>query len=239
MKNNRPPQKQVNRLSNYSSTCQEMFKSFSIQPIRNIEHVLICKKLLIEKIMGTRHLVPITEAFEKMLADPSAFWFGPRNVIEKNKNYVQFVAYVLIKYKEQFLCYQRSKHSSEQRLKNQYSIGFGGHISLKDARLTNATLDIKRTIEAGAIREVREELNIETHVIKRKLSLLHSRYNVVDTVHCGLVEIWDIEAPDVKVNDSSLNLIGFKSLTELSVLVDLETWSKLLVQNLSNMNLYV
>jgi len=203
-------------------------------PVKDVEHILLCNSGRIQEIMGENVIIPISRKLNTMLADPSTFWFGPRNLIETDTNYVQLVSYVIIEHNHRILCYQRGNDSSEQRLKNKLSIGLGGHISLNDARLTNGILDVMKTIKAGAAREVREELEVHKVIASKKLVLLHSRLNVVDAVHCGFVEVWKIESSQVATKEKSLKTVGFQSLSELAAMKGFETWSKLLIQYLSN-----
>lgn len=205
------------------------------QPPKDTEHVLLCDSGRIQKIMGENVIIPISREIISMLAKPSTFWLGPRNHSETDPKYVQLISYVLIEHDSQILCYQRGDDSLEQRLKNMLSIGFGGHISLKDVRITNGVLDVMKTIKAGASREVREELEIHRVVARKELVLLHSKLNAVDEVHCGFVEVWKIESPQVTTKEKSLKTIGFKTLSELANMQGFETWSTLLIQHLNHM----
>lgn len=206
----------------------------SKQQVNDTEHVLLCESSHIQGVMGNSAITPISRKMVIRFAEPSSFWFGPRNLIETDMKYVQLVSYVIIEHDSQILCYQRGHASSEQRLKNKLSIGLGGHISLTDARFTHGILDIMKTIKSGAAREVEEELEIPKVVARKKYFLLHSRLNAVDKVHCGLVEIWNLETPQVAIKDESLSIIGFKSLSELATTQGFETWSMLLIQHLNN-----
>lgn len=203
-------------------------------PVKDIEHVLLCDSNRIQKIMGESVIIPISRKLITMLADASTFWFGPRNLIETYTTYIQLVSYVVIEHDHRILCYRRGDDSSEQRLKNKLSIGLGGHISLKDVSITDGIFDVMKTIKAGAAREVREELDGLKVVARKKLALLHSRLNTVDEVHCGLVEVWKIESPQVATKEKSLKTIGFKSLSELSAMQGFESWSTLLMQYLND-----
>lgn len=205
-------------------------------PFTGAEHVLLCDSGWIQEIMGKNVLIPISGKLVSKLRDPSAFWFGPRHLIETDTRYVQLVSYVIIEHDDRILCYQRGDDSTEQRLKNKLSIGLGGHISLKDARTTNGILDVVKTIKAGAKREVREELEVHKIVASKKLVLLHSRLNAVDTVHCGFVDVWKVESSQVATKEYSLKTKGFKSLPELAAMQGFESWSTLLIQHLNNTN---
>ena len=144
------------------------------------------------------------------------------------------VSYVLIAHSDRFLCYQRGNASSEERLREKLSIGLGGHISLTDTRVTLGTLDVMKTIKAGAAREVAEELESYNVTARNKLALLHSRKNPVDKVHCGVVEVWNVESPHVTIKDKCLSIVGFKTLPELAAMEGFETWSTLLIPHLSS-----
>lgn len=200
-----------------------------------IEHVLLCEASRIQDIMGAKELIPLSKSLVTEFADAGSFWFGPRNLVETDERYIQLVSYVLIAHGDRFLCYQRGHESSEERLREKLSIGLGGHISLTDTRAILGTLDVMKTIKAGATREVAEELETSKVTARKKLALLHSRENAVDTVHCGLVEIWHVESPHVTIKDKSLQLIGFKSLPELTAMQGFETWSTLLIQHLNSL----
>ena len=204
------------------------------QPVNGAEHVLLCDRCWIQEIMGDNVLIPISRKLITRLADPSAFWFGPRHLIETDTKYVQLISYVIIEHDSRILCYQRGDDSSEQRLKNKLSIGLGGHVSLTDARTTNGILDIAKTIKAGAAREVREELEVHKIVARKKLVLLHSNLTAVDEVHCGFVEVWQVESPQVATREKSLKTIGFKPLSEIVGIQGFESWSTLLIQHLNS-----
>ncbi len=198
------------------------------------EHVLLCEASRIQDIMGAKELIPISKSLISEFADAGSFWFGPRNLVEADERYLQLVSYVLIAHSDRFLCYQRGHASCEERLREKLSIGLGGHISLTDKRATFGTLDVMKTIKAGAAREVSEELETPKVAERKKLALLHSRENAVDMVHCGLVEIWHLESPQLTIKDKSLKVIGFKSLSELAVMQGFETWSTLLIRHLNS-----
>jgi predicted NUDIX family phosphoesterase len=202
------------------------------QPVFNAEHVLLCVSSHLLEIMGNNEITPLSRKLVTRFADPGCFWFGPRNLIENDTKFVQIVSYIIIEHDGKLLCYQRGHNSSEQRLKDKFSIGLGGHVSLTDTRVTHGTLDVMKTITAGAIREVGEELESYDVAARKKHFLLHSRLNAVDTVHCGLVELWNLKTPQVAIKDKSLNIIGFKTLSELAAMQGVETWSTLLIQHL-------
>lgn len=204
------------------------------QSLKDTEHVLLCKRGWIRDIMGGNVLIPISRKIVTKLADPSAFWLGPRHLIETNTNYIQLVSYVIIEHDSRILCYQRGSDAAEPRLKNMLSIGLGGHISLPDTRITKGSLDVLKTIKAGAAREVWEELKVRKVVTSKQLVLLHPRLNAVDEVHCGFVEQWTLESPQAVTKEKSLNTIGFKSLSELIAMQGFETWSTLLIRHLNS-----
>ena len=206
------------------------------QPPNHTEHILLCDSSRIQEIMGDNVIIPISRGLISMLANPSIFWFGPRNQIETDTRFVQFVSYVVIEHDCKILCYQRGDDSLEQRLKNMLSIGLGGHISLKDVRITRGVLDVMKTIKAGTSREVREELEVHKVLASKEFVLLHSRLNPVDEVHCGFVEVWKIKSPQVATKEKSLKTIGFKTLSELANMQGFETWSRLLIQHLNHMS---
>lgn len=198
------------------------------------EHVLLCEASRIQGIMGAKELIPLSKSLVVEFADAGAFWFGPRCLIETDERYIQLVAYVLIAHGNRFLCYKRGHASSEDRLRGKLSVGWGGHISLIDTRVTHGSLDVMNTIKAGAAREVTEELAPPKVTARKKFALLHSRKNAVDTVHCGVVEIWHVESPQVTIKDKSLSIVGFKTLPELAAMQGFETWSTLLIRHLSS-----
>ena len=71
---------------------------------------------------------------------------------EGNPAFQQLIPYVLIANKEQNKFYACQRIAGDKRLKNKWSIGFGGHINPCDGYVD--------VIRAGLLRELEEELNL-------------------------------------------------------------------------------
>lgn len=120
-------------------------------------------------------------------------WYIPRSNCETNPDFRQLLPYVVIMdHNGNILCYNRPlKKGGEGRLAGNFSIGFGGHVELRDWRRAPWV-----TCFAAAERELREELYMEDTengvdpqdlLFHTLAALILSNDTDVDSVHLGLV----------------------------------------------------
>ena len=174
--------------------------------IPNDQVVPFCKKSLIDKI----------------------FFVDRYDEAEGNPDYIQVIPYVAVRYKDKILVGERS--SSEERLNDYLTIGFGGHMGKEDS-----------TLESCAIREMQEELGL---IIKRKnleyCGALYTDITPVSAEHLCLFYVLEInreQKNSIKLNNEH-KAIRFKTLEFCLDNIDkFEIWSQIIVRSLANDNI--
>lgn len=85
-------------------------------------------------------------------------WFGPRSYIEGDANFLQVIPYGVIRDPWcNILGYNRAASAGEQRLAGRFSIGFGGHVEIKDWR---PDLTLPNALALTLEREIAEEVEL-------------------------------------------------------------------------------
>lgn len=107
--------------------------------------------------------------------------FLPRYLMEEDIRYKQIIPYLIFHYKNKYFLMQRTAHATEQRLKNKYSLGIGGHIRKED--MGNGSL-----ID-WAHREFHEEVNYSGKIVAQPLGILNDDSSDVGKVHLGFAFI--------------------------------------------------
>lgn len=120
--------------------------------------------------------------------------FAPRSGVENRVEFRQIIPYVILRNKNSVAMYVRTSQGAEKRLHRLSSIGFGGHVEIKDIVLDeDDLLHVQRTIEKAAIREIREEIKYAAVISKETIGFIADDRDLVNRVHLGIVEIWDLE----------------------------------------------
>lgn len=148
--------------------------------------------------------------------------YEERNKVETDTSVLQLIPYVSVFVgPKKLLAYRRS--GSEGRLRDYYSIGFGGHV--KECE--------KACIECAIEREMLEELGLSIYRSRLRLvGLIYDPSTEVSSVHLGLhytymlfsTELNQLK-PSAEVQD--LAAYNFEDLVRLK----LENWSELCVNN--------
>ncbi|MDD2716297.1 MAG: hypothetical protein PHW04_10450 [Candidatus Wallbacteria bacterium] len=151
-----------------------------------------------------------------------------RGSVENDPNYKQIIPYALLTHDKKVCIYKRGKQLSEERLKFNYSLGFGGHISFEDSNLFNSTY------KEGMLREVNEELKLNSHYQEKIVGLINDDSNDVGKVHLGIVHVFNLTSPEVRKKEKSINEV---SVVDISFVKDnynmFETWSQICIDNAS------
>ncbi len=161
-------------------------------------------------------------------------WIGPRPHLEEDEHFKQIIPYVILSHQGKVAVYQRTKKGGESRLHNLNSIGFGGHIDAFDlAYDADGTINLDKTIETSAQREIDEELNISDIVSKTQLGYILDNSNPVGRVHIGVVERWELSTDEVHSNEDEIKVLGLFDLNELKQMTDtMENWSEHIIKGL-------
>lgn len=145
--------------------------------------------------------------------------FLPRAPMETNPLYKQIIPYLVFKHQERYFLMQRKAKATEQRLKNKYTLGIGGHIRQEDMT-SNDIFDWAR-------REFDEEVAYTGTLTITPLGLLNDDSNEVGKVHIGLVLLVEGDSAEIAVK-SELENGQLLTLTECETYYDaMETWSQL------------
>jgi predicted NUDIX family phosphoesterase len=167
------------------------------------------------------------EHYLSALLQPRHFSFRPRSEVETDPGFKQIIPYVVLRCGDQVYHYTRGKKGTESRLRALRSIGVGGHISAADAE---GTADPYR---AGLMRELEEEIYIETAYREQCVGLINDDSTPVGQVHLGFVHVLELEVPRVRRREEALTEDGFAPLMELRGRLDeFETWSRFALEAL-------
>lgn len=183
------------------------------------ENILVIKR---NKLFGTsafQGLAPIQENFFDLVESQKEFL--PRPAMEEDPLYKQIIPYLIFQYQDRYFLMQRKSTSSEQRLKNKYSLGIGGHMRQEDMQQA-------KTIFDWAHREFQEEIDYQGTFTIKTLGMLNDDSNPVGQVHVGLVLLLQGDSDAIKVR-SELKSGQLLSIPELKAHYnDMESWSQII-----------
>jgi predicted NUDIX family phosphoesterase len=164
---------------------------------------------------------PRAEHYLPRLLDPSKLSYRPRSEVETDPSFKQIVPYVVLRHGDQVFHYTRGKGGTESRLHALRSIGVGGHISSDDRTL------FETPYREALLREVAEEVQIDTTYTERCIGLLNDDSTPVGQVHLGIVHVFELAEPQVRRREQVLTRTGFAPISELrSQREEFETWSQ-------------
>jgi predicted NUDIX family phosphoesterase len=144
--------------------------------------------------------------------------FHPRSLMETDPTYKQIIPYLVFTHQGRFFLMQRQGHASEQRLKNKFSLGIGGHVRKEDLTATD--------IMGWAKREFNEEVYYEGTYTVKPLGILNDDTNPVGEVHLGLVLLIEGTTEMISVR-SELKSGSLYSLNECEAFYpQMEGWSQ-------------
>jgi predicted NUDIX family phosphoesterase len=194
---------------------------------RTREETILCVPSTLALLGDVRGFWAVSREELAELLDPSHAWFGPRRVLEDNPAFRQLIPYVVVAHGTSVAYYRRGAKGQETRLRGLLSVGFGGHVSLRDVVLTELGLDVAGTLERAARRELSEEIRSAPVLRKTTIGLLCDSATAVSRVHLGIVELWRIETAEVTTNESEIHDCGFADVGALRARADeMEDWSK-------------
>lgn len=162
------------------------------------------------------------------LLDPKHFSFLPRSRAEEDRTFKQLIPYVVLKNRDQVFHYTRGQGAGEKRLRASRSIGIGGHINpIDDA-------PGEHPYRQGMLREIAEEVRIETPYRESFLDFINDDAIPVGQVHLGIVHVFELEEPKVQRREADLLRAGFAPIAELLREKEgFETWSQFVLEELA------
>lgn len=160
-----------------------------------------------------------TKTVLETIADHKEFKLRP--AMEEDPSYKQIIPYLIFKYQDHYFLMQRKSTSSEQRLKNKYSLGIGGHMRQED-------MGQAATIFDWAKREFEEEIDYSGNLTISTLGVLNDDSNPVGQVHLGLVLLLEGDSADIKVRSELKSGQLVTAIECLDYYQDLESWSQII-----------
>lgn len=152
--------------------------------------------------------------------------FHPRSLMEIDQAYKQIIPYLVFTYQNNFFLMQRKSKSSEQRLKNKYSLGIGGHIRKEDLGSEN--------IIDWSKREFEEEIDYQGTFSIEPVGILNDDSNDVGKVHLGFVFLLKGNSDKISVK-SELKMGKLMKIDSCSEFYEnMETWSQIVFSHLKN-----
>ena len=168
---------------NYSDKeIDNCLKESEYTPKYNGEKVLVFKKeLLTEEFLFQGMLTGEKASIIKnKILVPENLFYIDRDIAENDLNYKQVIPYCVFTKNDQLFMYQRSKHGSENRLHDLWSIGVGGHVNPCDGNNVE-------TIGNACKREIEEEVEFSDPHSVRLVGVINDDSSTVNAVHFGVV----------------------------------------------------
>ena len=138
-----------------------------------------------------------------------------RGDMEDDPSFKQLISYCLLENeKGEILVYERLSGGGEERLHGQSSIGVGGHMN----DVTGAD-SINEVLRVNAQRELEEEVGLSN--------------NDVGKVHMGVVFKITVQSNDVEAKETDTLKIKWIEQGDIHSYEDFETWSALILQDIS------
>ncbi len=198
------------------------------------EQVLVIPTSEFHAIGHFQGFSPDVDAYLPALFESNSLSYRPRSEMEQDPSYKQLIPYVLFRYTDDsgnklLFQYTRGGGQGETRLHAKRSVGIGGHISTEDAA-AGTTQDVYRE---GLLRELGEEVVIETAFTEKQVGLINDDETPVGKVHLGVVHLFDVEHPNVHPREDEILNAYFLPVDEiLSQLDEFESWSQIVVKAL-------
>ena len=177
------------------------------------------------RFQGFRPFDPVVFA---MLLEPAHLEYRPRDLAETDPSFKQLIPYVILRHRGNLFHYTRGAAGAEARLRARRSIGIGGHISAAE---DSTAADPYR---AGMLRELFEEVQLDTPFRERMFGLINDDSTPVGTVHLGVVHLLDLDEPAVRPREAAIAEAGFAPLAELLRSGEVfESWSRFAMEALA------
>ena len=105
--------------------------------------------------------------------------------------------------------------------------------SLRKIVLADAAGTAALPILEGLLRELAEEVVIDTNFRDRCVGLINDDETPVGQVHLGVVHIYDVEEPAVRPREADILDAGFRPVAEILAELDgFESWSQIAMRAL-------
>lgn len=149
-----------------------------------------------------------------------------RSSVEQDPSYKQVIPYLIFKFRDTYFVMKRRSTASEQRLKDKYTIGIGGHIRRED--IDNATLF------DWARREFDEEVCYQGKVTVKPLGLINDERDAVGQVHIGYAFLLEGDSDQIAIRAEHKEgyLLTFEECK--AMYPSMESWSQFVIDYLES-----
>ncbi|MGQ9504814.1 MAG: phosphoesterase [Thermogutta sp.] len=198
------------------------------------ERVLVVPTALFRQVGYFQGFNSEVSRYISHLFNASEMSFRPRAEVEPNPEFKQLIPYVIICYEKEgtwhLFSYTRGSGQGEARLHRKRSIGIGGHISANDAE------DRDDLIMRGVMRELNEEVIIDTPYKMECVGLINDDTTNVGSVHLGIVYRCIVSRPAVRPREKDIVSHGFSPVGDLmKYWNEMETWSQIALKGFFGM----
>lgn len=196
----------------------------------NLRLILATETEGLPSSFSSTQFIPMPHGQAIQTLEEAGLWLGPRPPLEEREDFRQIIPYIVLKSGSHFVRYTRTISGGESRLHGSYSLGVGGHVDLSDVVTTDGKIDLIRTLDGAAHREVVEELGEVDVVQKEWAGLLVENDSSVGRVHIGIIAIWNLAKLPESSAEDALAEITPRTATELTLDIErMETWSSMLI----------
>lgn len=198
------------------------------------EHVLVLPTSEFRALGHFQGFSPDLDTYLPALLDSTELSYRPRGQMEQDPSFKQLIPYMVFRHTgadgvPQLFQYTRGGGQGEKRLHAKRSVGIGGHISTDDAE-AGAIADVYRV---GMLRELAEEVILETAYTETCVGLINDDETPVGQVHLGVVHLFDVSEPLVQPRETEILDAGFRPAKEILAELDqFESWSQIVVRAL-------
>jgi predicted NUDIX family phosphoesterase len=192
---------------------------------KDAERVLVVPTRVLHDLGHFNGLCTRWNDYLPTLLDPAHLDYRPRGEVETDPSFKQLIPYVVLRWRDQVFHYVRGEQGTEKRLQALRSVGLGGHISAEDGLVASDPY------RAGMLRELAEEVHLESAYAELCLGLINDDRTPVGQVHLGIVHVFELESPEVRRREEGIAEAGFAPLTRLRAEHDqFETWSQFVLE---------
>ena len=200
------------------------------------EHVLVVPTAVFHSLGYFQGFNTDIDRYRNVLLDARHVQFLPRSEAETNPDFKQLIPYMIFCHTDTFgnisiFQYVRGSGMGESRLHQKRSIGIGGHIAAEDnitGNITGKTQHSNDLYREGMLRELHEEVLLQTAFSEQCVGLINDDSTEVGSVHLGIVHRLDVAGPKVVSNEPDLIESGFMALEELRQYREqMESWSSI------------
>ena len=168
------------------------------------------------------------ERYQQVIREQS--FFMPRAEVEDDPSYQQVIPYVVFRHAGRYLLTRRLRASTEKRLRQQYSLGVGGHINPGD-------LEHGDPVRDGLKREFEEEVDYRAPWEAKLLGLINDDSSPVSRVHLALAFLVEGSSPEIAIRETDKLAGELLTLEEMRMYyLEMESWSQIVYDRLSSTN---